>query len=193
MTFSRTGGAKLQAWHKVVLLLVLGAGLLTWGYLSSRQKLRNDILAKVRAEHCFVMGDLYAVSFGPKTPEIRQAPLLRLISSVGAPHSVLFEKCQPTDEALLEISRMKQIKWLSIDGSLFDDQKMRLLAGADHLRAVFLSHNDVSDESIPILAEMQELVELGVGHTRITATGIERIRRARPNIAIQFTPLNLKK
>ena len=170
-----------------MLLPLLAAAVYAAWHFYELSRVRRELASGLRAEHCFVMGELYVVEFGRDVEPDRQASLLKQMAAVGRPHSLHFGGCQPTNEALAQIQRMPQIKSLAIHNSGFDDRQMQLLSGAQHFRSISLSHNQVSDSCISILIDMSGLVELGIGYTKITADGIDRFKRARPDVSVRYT------
>ncbi len=78
----------------------------------------------------------------------------------------------------------ERVVQIELAGPEADEHQIRRLLALPHLRCLFLSGPKFDDEMIDDLAALPGLEQVYLTDSRVTASGIERFRRARPYVEI---------
>ena len=73
---------------------------------------------------------------------------------------------------------------IELAGPEADQHQISRLLFAAHLSCLFLSGPEFDDEMLDDLAALPGLDEVWLTDSRVTAAGVQRFRRARPNVQI---------
>ncbi len=82
-----------------------------------------------------------------------------------------------TDAGLVQLRRLSQLRWLSLDNTQVTDAGLGQLKEFPQLNYLGLSNTQVSDAGLVHLQTHTQLASLALGNTQITDAGMERILR----------------
>jgi hypothetical protein len=95
-----------------------------------------------------------------------------------------FKGAHITDESLEHASGLEEVNVMLFNLSDLRDDQVRLFKRFRKVRGLWLSHTKLTDACIDALIEVPGLEWVKVDHSRITASGIERLRKARPQLVV---------
>jgi len=135
-----------------------------------------ELVAKLTELHTLSLEDTRVTDGG-----LRHVGNLRQLRSLSLDGTLI------TDEGLSELSRLHKLEWLDLCDTRVTDRGLALLVGLKGLRQLGLNDRTVGDEALASLASLRDrtqLREVFVRETRFTNDGIERFRRANPDVRI---------
>jgi len=113
---------------------------------------------------------------GSGLAEIKEAPRLQILILSGT---------QVGDDGLGHLSQFKQLEWLNLSDTQVTDRglaRLQLLPKLKTLNLFLLS--GVTDEGLTKLAAIPTLKELDLGFTGVTNSGVDRLKKALPELRI---------
>lgn len=96
-----------------------------------------------------------------------------------------------SQSGLEAIATLKDLCRLRLHGTLMTDRGLQTIKGLAHLEMLDL-HDclRISDDAVTTLATMRTLRLVDLSGTKVTAAGVEKLRRANPNCRVLMTPSN---
>jgi hypothetical protein len=95
-----------------------------------------------------------------------------------------FKGAHITDESLEHASGLEEVNVMLFNLSDLRDDQVRLFKRFRKVRGLWLSHTKLTDACIDALVEVPGLEWVKLDHSQITASGIERLRMARPQLVV---------
>jgi hypothetical protein len=89
-----------------------------------------------------------------------------------------------TLNGLEELLRLPRLETLFIDGSIVNDQALRIIVRSKTLQTLTLANGPITDDGLQSIAGMPNLTRLNVCKTKITAAGLAALRDARPDLTV---------
>jgi hypothetical protein len=91
---------------------------------------------------------------------------------------------QLTDDSLRTFGLMPQLEGLSLQENYFTDRGLAELRNLKRLKSLWvdLGKSDISDAGLSYLEGLPALEELAVQHSRVTADGVEQLKRKVPSL-----------
>ncbi len=155
-------------------------------------------LARLCLAGCEVSED--GLSLISPSPNIQWLDLSRLPIGNDAvrrlapnPRSILQLTLEATkvDSGLGEwLAKATNLQELDLSWTPMDDQIIDSLSGATQIETLWMTGTRLSDQSIEPVARMKSLQAVDLQRTKVTAAGLEQLRKARPDLSIN--PLELR-
>jgi hypothetical protein len=95
---------------------------------------------------------------------------------------------EPTvdDATLAQVAKRDKLKRLYLDGTKITDVALRQLADLHELRELSLAHTAVTDAGLKEIEGLNSLRDLDVRDTKATHEGIARLKRALPDLKVDY-------
>jgi hypothetical protein len=90
-----------------------------------------------------------------------------------------------TDDALSRLTILSQMRALDLSGTEITDAGLRHLKNS-RVKTLRLDHTSVSDLGLQCLEEIPELEHVTLKNTKVTAEGVETLKRALPNCRVDW-------
>lgn len=87
---------------------------------------------------------------------------------------------------LAPLSKLRQLRELTLGGDNIDDASLRQLARIENLESLKLVNTSVTDAGLLHLERLTKLRQLDPAGSKVTLSGLERIRRALPSLSIIY-------
>lgn len=96
-----------------------------------------------------------------------------------------FKGAHITDESLKNISGLETVDIIIFLRSDVRDDQLRLLKQFCKVRVLWLSHTNLTDACVDAVLEVPGLEIIMVKNSKITESGMDRLRKARPSLTVQ--------
>jgi len=93
-----------------------------------------------------------------------------------------------TDETVRRIAQMPNLERLHLENTAVTDIGVADLATLQNLRYLNLHTTRITDAAVASIAAMPALERVYLWDTAVTAEAVDRLRAARPELTVEFTP-----
>ncbi len=93
------------------------------------------------------------------------------------------------DQAMGAVKKMKNLTWLGLRNTEVTESGIRQLKGLEFLRYLNLSGTKVGDGAIKDLSTMKKIEEVYLWNSKVSAKGVESLRKALPEAKIIWSPV----
>jgi hypothetical protein len=111
--------------------------------------------------------------------------LLEALRGAPALKRLNLEETAVTDKGLAHLAQLPALDWLKVDHTAVTDAGIAHLAGLTTLRNLSIADTAVGDGAVPDLARRRGLRSLRCDKTRLTASGLAKLREALPDCRVR--------
>ncbi len=127
--------------------------------------------------------------FDASRTAIGDAAVQRLICDPSRIHQLSLEATKITPAIGTLIARATKLRELDLSWTAIDDSVVESIARCPSMETLWLTGAPITDDAVAALAALPNLVTIDIQRTQISAAGLQRLRRTRPDI--QINPLQL--
>lgn len=91
-----------------------------------------------------------------------------------------------TDDGLRHIASLRNLRFLCVSDTRVTGDGLRWIVDLPNLRRLHVFGTAVDDGDVPQLSRLREVETLDLRQTRVTQSGVDRLRRALPNTRIDY-------